>query len=223
MGESLSIVTTRNEHVAAINTSIQRHRLDNGELDATTATRVDGDWAMVGDIVVTRRNNRQLRTSVGEPVRNRERWTITHTTDGGEITLSRIGGHGTITMPSDYVRDHVQLAYASTEHGAQGDTADRANTLATNATTGRGLYVGMTRGRNQNLALVADSDDLAHAISVLEAAIALDRADIPATTQRRTLAATVPRSSPRPRMQVRTGLMTSEATPTNSRAPPAAT
>ena len=223
VGESLSIVTTRNEHVAAINTSIQRHRLDNGELDPTTATRVDGDWAMVGDIVVTRRNNRQLRTSVGEPVRNRERWTITHTTDGGEITVSRIGGHGTITLPADYVRHHVQLAYASTEHGAQGDTADRAITLATNATTGRGLYVGMTRGRDGNLALVADTDDLAHAISVLEAAIALDRADIPATTQRRTLAATVPRSIPRPRMQVRTGLMTSEATPTNSPAPPAAT
>jgi conjugative relaxase-like TrwC/TraI family protein len=201
-GESLSIVTTRNEHVAAINTRIQQHRLDNGELDPTTATRIDGDWAMVGDIVVTRRNDRQLRTSVGEPVRNRERWTITNTSDTGDITLSRIGGHGTITLPIDYVRDHVQLAYASTEHGAQGDTADRAITLATTATTGRGLYVGMTRGRNHNDALVADTDNLTHAISVLEAAIAVDRADIPATVQRRTLAAAVPRSSPRPRVQI---------------------
>ena len=100
-GESLSIVTTRNEHVAAINTRIQQHRLDNGELDPTTATRIDGDWAMVGDIVVTRRNDRQLRTTVGEPVRNRERWTITNTSDAGEITVSRIGGHGTITLPVD--------------------------------------------------------------------------------------------------------------------------
>jgi hypothetical protein len=201
-GESLSIVTTRNEHVAAINTRIQQHRLDNGELDPTTATRIDGDWAMVGDIVVTRRNDRQLRTTVGEPVRNRERWTITNTSDTGDITVSRIGGHGTITLPADYIRDHVQLAYASTEHGAQGDTADRAITLATTATTGRGLYVGMTRGRNHNDALVADTDNLTHAISVLEAAIAVDRADIPATVQRRTLAAAVPRSSTRPRVQI---------------------
>ena len=201
-GESLSIVTTRNEHVAAINTRIQQHRLDSGELDPVTATRIDGDWAMVGDIVVTRRNDRQLRTSVGEPVRNRERWTITNTSDTGDITVSRIGGHGTIELPVDYVRDHVQLAYASTEHGAQGDTADRAITLATTATTGRGLYVGMTRGRNHNDALVADTDDLAQAISVLEAAIAVDRADIPATLQRRTLAAAVPRSSTRPRVQI---------------------
>jgi len=201
-GESLSIVTTRNEHVAAINTRIQQHRLDNGELDPTTATRIDDDWAMVDDVVVTRRNDRQLRTTAGEPVRNRERWTITHTSDDGELTVSRIGGHGTITLPADYVRDHVQLAYASTEHGAQGDTADRSITLATTATTGRGLYVGMTRGRDENFALVADTADLAQAISVLEAAIAVDRADIPATVQRRTLAAAVPRSSPRPRVQI---------------------
>ncbi len=201
-GESLSIVTTRNEHVAAINTRIQQHRLDTGELDRATATRLDDAWAMVGDIVVTRLNDRQLRTTAGEPVRNRERWTITNTSDDGEITVSRIGGHGTITLPADYVRDHVQLAYASTEHGAQGDTADRAITLATTATSGRGLYVGMTRGRDENLALVADTADLAQAIGVLETAISIDRADIPATTQRRTLAATVPRTSPRPRVQI---------------------
>ena len=202
-GESLSIVTTRNEHVTAINTHIQRHRMQAGELDPATATRIDGDWAMVGDIVVTRRNSRQLRTSAGDGVRNRERWTITHThPDGGEITVSRLGGHGIITLPADYVHEHVQLAYASTEYGAQGATADRAVTLATGATTGRGLYVGMTRGRDHNQALVADTDDLAHAISVLEAAIAVDRADIPATTQRRTLAEPVPTTRPRPRVQV---------------------
>lgn len=157
---------------------------------------------MVGDIVVTRRNDRQLRTTAGEPVRNRERWTITNTAETGEITVSGIGGHGSITLPADYVRDHVQLAYASAEHGAQGDTADRSITLATTATSGRGLYVGMTRGRDSNIALVADTADLGQAIGVLEAAIAVDRADIPATTQRRTLAAAVPRSSPRPRVQI---------------------
>ncbi|MGB0112691.1 MAG: MobF family relaxase [Ilumatobacteraceae bacterium] len=201
-GESLSIVTTRNQHVAAINSRIQQQRLDNHELDPTTATRINDDWAMVGDVVVTRRNDRQLRTTTNEPVRNRERWTITDTGDDGDLTVSRIGGHGTITLPADYVRHHVQLAYAATEHGAQGDTADRSVTLATTATSGRGLYVGMSRGRNDNLALVADTADLAHAISVLGAAIAIDRADIPATTQRRTLAATVPRSRPRPRVQI---------------------
>ena len=158
---------------------------------------------MVGDIVATRRNDRRLRTTTGEPVRNRERWTITDTNPNGEITVTRLDGHGTITLPADYVRQHVQLAYATTEHGAQGETADRSITLATTATTGRGLYVGMTRGRDENHALVVtETPDIAEAISILEAAIAIDRADIPATTHRRLLAETVPRSGPRPRVQI---------------------
>ena len=158
---------------------------------------------MVGDIVATRRNDRRLRTTTGEPIRNRERWTITDTNQNGEITVTRLNGHGTITLPADYVRQHVQLAYATTEHGAQGDTANRSITLATTATTGRGLYVGMTRGRDENHALVVtDTPELAEAIGILEAAITIDRADIPATTHRRALAAAVPRSEPQPRVQI---------------------
>ena len=80
---------------------------------------------MVGDVVATRRNDRRLRTSVGEPVRNRERWTVsaTDTIEEGDVTVTRLDGHGTITLPRDYVREHVQLAYATTEPGAQGDTS----------------------------------------------------------------------------------------------------
>ena len=67
---------------------------------------------MVGDVVATRRNERRLRTSVGEPVRNRERWTVTatDTVEEGDVTVTRLDGHGTITLPRDYVRQHLQLA-----------------------------------------------------------------------------------------------------------------
>jgi len=202
-GETISITTTRNEHVRAINTHIQQRRIEAGELDKNTMTQIDDDWAMVGDIVATRRNDRRLRTTTGEPVRNRERWTVADTNEDGELTVTRLDGHGTITLPTQYVRQYVQLAYATTEHGAQGETADRSITLATTATTGRGLYVGMTRGREENVALVVtEGPDVAEAISILEAAIAIDRADIPATTHRRTLAATVPRSRLEPRIQI---------------------
>jgi len=97
----------------------------------------------------------------------------------------------------------VQLAYATTERGAQGETADRSITLATATTTGRGLDVGMTRGRNENLALVVtDTPEIVEAIGILEAAIAIDRADIPATTHRRPLAAAVPRPRLDPHAQI---------------------
>ena len=160
---------------------------------------------MVGDVVATRRNERRLRTSVGEPVRNRERWTVTatDTVEEGDVTVTRLDGHGTITLPRDYVRQHMQLAYATTEPGAQGDTSGIGVTLATNATTRRGLYMAMTRGQRENLALVVtNTHDPAEARAVLEAVLFSDRADIPATVQRRTLAATVPTSVPQRRVQI---------------------
>ena len=202
-GETISITTTRNEHVDAVNHHIQQRRIEAGELDQDTLVPIDDDWAMLGDIVATRRNDRRLRTTTGESVRNRERWTIIDSNPNGEITVTRRDGHGAITLPADYVREHVQLAYATTEHGAQGETADRSITLATTATTGRGLYVGMTRGRKENHALVVtDTPDIAEAINILEAAIAVDRADVPATTVRRMLAEAAPRSGPPPRVQI---------------------
>ena len=56
-------------------------------------------------------------------------------------------------------------------------------------TSRRGLYVAATRGSDVNtLCVITESDDIAEARDVLEAVIAADRADIPATTQRRHLA-----------------------------------
>ena len=140
-------------------------------------------------MVATRRNDRRLITSSGEPVRNRDTWTVTAIDHDGSITVTHQGGHGDVTLPADYVRDHVRLGYAATEHGWQSDTVDTAIALTSPATTRRGLYVAATRGRDDNiLCVVTDSDDIAEARDVLEAILAADRADIPATTQRRTLA-----------------------------------
>ena len=107
--------------------------------------------------------------------------------------MTHQAGHGNVTLPADYVRDHVRLGYAATEHGWQSDTVDTAIALTSPATTRRGLYVAATRGRDANtLCVVTDSDDIAEARDVLEAVLAADRADVPATTQRRNLAQTAP-------------------------------
>jgi hypothetical protein len=105
--------TTRNDDVHAVNRHIQHRRLRGSDLDQHTKVQIDDEWAMVGDIVATRRNDRRLRTTTGEPIRNGERWTITDTNERGELTVTRLDGHGTITLPADYVRQHVQLAYAT--------------------------------------------------------------------------------------------------------------
>ena len=105
------------------------------------------------------------------------------------MTVSHQAGQGDVTLPADYVHEHVRLGYAATEHGWQSDTVDTSIALTAPVTTRRGLYVAATRGRNDNiLCVVTESDDIAEARDVLDAIVAADRADIPAVTQRRTLA-----------------------------------
>lgn len=95
-----------------------------------------------------------------------------------------------VTLPPYYTRQHVRLGYAATEYGNQADTVSIGVTLVTPTTKRRGLYVGATRGRDQNqLLVVTDTDDIAEARDVLEGVLASDRADTPAITQRRDLGA----------------------------------
>ena len=188
-GDTTAITTTTNDHVDAINQHIQQRRIEHGDLDPTWSAPIADGEALIGDIVATRRNDRHLHTSSGDTVRNREVWTITDIGAGGDLTVTQVGGHGTVTLPADYVREHVRLGYAATEPGNQSDTQTGSITLATPATTGRGLYVAVTRGEQQNLILtVTETHDITEARDVLEAIIASDRADTPAVTQRRQLA-----------------------------------
>jgi ATP-dependent exoDNAse (exonuclease V) alpha subunit len=199
-GEYLAITTTTNDYVHAINRAVQARRLEIGQLGHDRIEHPDTDL-YVGDVVTTRRNQRLLRTSVGEPVRNRDYWTINAVSSDGGVTVTRIDGHGTITLPHDYVRDHVQLGYASTEPGNQSDTATRSITLATPATTCRGLYVAVTRGRDENLICVTtETHDITDAIDLLGQILATDRADHPALHTRRELATAIP---PRPALAPR--------------------
>ncbi len=141
---------------------------------------------------MTRRNNRELRTSFGEPVRNRDRWTVTAVGRDGSLTVSHEHGHGKLSLPADYTREHVRLGYAATAHGHQGDTVDVSLTVVTAATTHRSLYVGATRGRDLNrLLVVVEDPDLAR--DTLEELLTNDRADLPAVAQRRHLARQEPR------------------------------
>ena len=50
----------------------------------------------------------------------------------------------------EYVRDHVELAYAATAHRVQGGTVDTAHALVSATTTREVLYVSGTRGRSSN-------------------------------------------------------------------------
>jgi ATP-dependent exoDNAse (exonuclease V) alpha subunit len=140
-GRVVAVVAETNEHVDALNAAIQRARREVGNLGDRTARVAEGETAAVGDIVVTRRNDRTLRTDHDEPVRNRDRWQVTAAHADGTLTVSHLGRQSTTRLPADYVRRHVRLGYAATAHGHQGDTVDVSLMVVTEATTHRSLYV----------------------------------------------------------------------------------
>jgi hypothetical protein len=189
-GQTVAVTASSNQHVDTLNKTIQHARLHAGHLDPATAVPIaGGECAHVGEIVVTRRNDRQLTTSGGEIVRNRDRWMVRATDRDGGLTVERLDGRSNVTLPAEYVAHHVRLGYAATEHGHQGDTVDIGIALTSLATTHRGLYVATTRGRNDNrIHVITETNDPSEAREILEGVLAYDRADIPAVTQRRHLA-----------------------------------
>ena len=119
-------------------------------------TTAAGERIGPGDRITTRLNNHDLG------VANRDRWTVAGIDDRGSLVVR--GRAGQRTLPPEYVEDHVELDYATTVHGAQGETVTRAHLLVGETTGAAAAYVGMTRGRTQNTAhLVAESIEEARA------------------------------------------------------------
>jgi conjugative relaxase-like TrwC/TraI family protein len=145
----LVIADTR-EQVADLNAAIRdRRRHDSARAEITTAC---GDRIGVGDRVATRRNDPDLQ------VTNRQTWTVTRIGKDGSLVLHGRGRDREV--PADYATRFVELAYATTVHGAQGSTVTNAHVAIGEHTGAASAYVAMTRGRQANVAhLVAESVD----------------------------------------------------------------
>ncbi|BDO40646.1 MobF family relaxase [Cellulomonas sp. NTE-D12] len=113
----------------------------------------DQTVATVGDRVVTRHNDRRLRTTDGF-VRNGALWDVTATAPDGSLTV-RPADHrdqpgADVRLPAGYVREHVELGYATTTARSQGRTVDTTHTVVSAAMAREDLYVAVTRGRDHN-------------------------------------------------------------------------
>ena len=170
-GGMLVMADTR-ERTAALNGAIRDRLLAVGHLeDAHTVVTKTGERFGVGDRVATRRNDRDLG------VTNRDTWTITAVGTDSSLTLRGRRATDLRTVPAGYAREHVELAYATTVHGAQGETTATGHVLVGEHTSAASAYVAMTRGREDNVAhLVAD--DLEDARRQWEEIFARDRADL---------------------------------------------
>lgn len=152
---ALMLADTRSR-VAELNTLARQHLVGVGEVDDHTTTRCnDGNLVGVGDRIVTRSNDRRLRLTRSDWVKNRDRWQVEAVLADGSM-IARGERHGfQIRLPSEYVAKSVELGYASTVHSAQGMTVDTSHVLLSGTETRQMLYVALSRGRQENHAWVS--------------------------------------------------------------------
>ncbi|MFK4087512.1 MobF family relaxase [Kribbella sp. NPDC020789] len=153
-GKTSLLTAADNTTVARLNSRARLDRITTGEVESDGIELHDGTHVGLGDHVVTRLNNRRLRYGKASFVKNGDHWTVIHRWPDGSLTVENTNAE-TVTLPSTYVQESVELAYATTAHRAQGATVDTAHLLVSDKLTRALLYVGMTRGRHSNHAYVA--------------------------------------------------------------------
>jgi conjugative relaxase-like TrwC/TraI family protein len=181
-GETVALMSNTTDTVHRLNKLAQQTRIEAGELDPSEqGLRIGDQKVLVGDEVVTRRNDRRLRTNLGIMVKNRCHWTIIAIQRDGSVTLT--GRAGRIRLPAEYVARDLELGYAQTSHATQGRTVDTSILLLDGPTDSRGIYTPMTRGRTANHAYVVTEDNET-GVDLLGLAVTREWVDRPAIARR---------------------------------------
>ncbi|MGO4363339.1 MobF family relaxase [Terrabacter sp. RAF57] len=165
--------------VADLNRRARAQRVAEGVVKDEGVTLADGTVVGVGDVVVTRQNQRDLGSS-STWVKNGDQWVVEATAGDGALTVRRERGGGVAALPAEYVSAHVELGYATTAHRAQGRTVDTTHAFVTSTTMREPLYVMATRGRESNILYVDTMYDPDAGTShqdpdVLDPVVVLDR------------------------------------------------
>jgi ATP-dependent exoDNAse (exonuclease V) alpha subunit len=194
--DAIMLAPTR-ELVRALNQRARDHRLA-GCIHGAEVELANGNEASVGDLIITRSNDRRLRTSPTDWVKNGDRWTILNVTRTGGLRVRHVRSGRIATLPSDYVSTATELGYATTVYTAQGVTADTMHGVVIGEESRQRLYTMLTRGRSANhvyVAVVGDGDphgviqpDSLHprtATELLEQILARDEVPQSATTMQR--------------------------------------
>ncbi|MFV0374472.1 AAA family ATPase, partial [Microbacterium sp.] len=125
------LIAETHDDVTTLNSRARADLILNKTLNPDREVELrDGTAAGVGDTIITRQNNRNLRTLAGRDwVRNGDVWTIAAVGDDGTITVARDYGAGnrvrndgtirarqrgrrfggSILLPASYVAEHVDL------------------------------------------------------------------------------------------------------------------
>ena len=152
-GDAVAITTATTSVAREINRAIQ-HREGNWRQGPSVPLR-DGTRVSAGDRIATRRNDPSLVTTTGLAVRNRQTWTVMAVRKDGSLVVAD-PARGQLVLRPDYVASEVELGWAVTGYGNQGITVSHGICVVEPTSRRADVYVGMTRGRDGNVALVID-------------------------------------------------------------------
>jgi conjugative relaxase-like TrwC/TraI family protein len=148
-GKSTLMIAGDAATVSELNERARAGRVAAGTVTEAGLRIANGQFAGVGDEVITRQNNRLL--AVGRSwVKNGDTFVVQATNADGSMTVRRIAGGAEVVLPADYVAEHVELSYATTAYRSQGRTVDTAHAMVPPTSTREVLYVSVTRGRESN-------------------------------------------------------------------------
>lgn len=193
-GRTSLMLAADTQTVEDLNGRARAHRVAAGEVAVDGVQLPEGVTVGVGDVVVTRQNQRALGSGRGW-VKNGDVWVVQGIDTDGSMRVKRASGGAVVDLPADYARAHVELGYASTAHRAQGRTVDTAHAYVNGDTVREPLYVMATRGRESNRLYVDTTYDpdvatshenvtSADPVGVLEGVIRTSGADPSATATR---------------------------------------
>lgn len=150
-GKSSLMNVGTNDEVTVLNARARADLVASGQVQAAGFLLGDGNGVGIGDTILTRNNDRRLRLNQGKDwVKNGDLYTVTAVGPDGLQVKSHVHG-GTVTLPRSYVDEHVQLGYAKTSHGVQGDTVGTSGSVFDpDRTTLAEAYVDLTRGKETN-------------------------------------------------------------------------
>ncbi|WP_228514577.1 MobF family relaxase [Frondihabitans sp. VKM Ac-2883] len=155
--------------VADLNARAQAFRISTGDVDTSQSVNLrDGLAAHIGDTIVTRRNESDLRIQGGrDRVKNGDLWTVTGIGRDGALDVAHAEHGAVIQLPAGYVAQHVEIGYARTISRSQGLTTENTHVLGDATMSREDAYTALSRGKESNRLYLA-LDDAATVPDALE-------------------------------------------------------
>jgi conjugative relaxase-like TrwC/TraI family protein len=160
MGRQALLLAGSNEEAARLSRLVRDRRIERGQIDGRReVTLRDGNPAGTGDLVRARLNTKI--DAGGRRLTNRDTLRLTGFLGSGDNRVAiaqRQAAPGEWSAPFDlpmsYLEQNAELAYAGNVYTSQGMTVDIGLLVVSEGMNREMLYVGLTRGRLENIAFV---------------------------------------------------------------------